>query len=146
MKEELKIHIRLPENYHESFRKIGDNTSQNAIQAITGYIELKRHTINELKGVFTPNEMKYLVDISNATMFMPEYAASLSMLLARVEDANELEGMAEKWNVDFIVFKQKVERLTAAQVYFLQLECYNYWYGSDDAPGDLDKFVQTFQK
>ena len=146
MKEELKIHIRLPENYHESFRKIGDNTSQNAIQAITGYIELKRHTLNELKGVFTPNEVKYLVDISNATMFMTEYAASLSMLIARVEDANELEGMAEKWGVDFDKFKQKLEKLTASQVYFLQLECYNYWYGSDEDPGDLEVFIKTLLK
>ena len=138
--QEIKVNIRVPEAYHEDFRKIGNNTSQNAIQAISGYIELRRYTMRELKGVFSAAEIKYLVDMSNSSMFLPEYASNLQMLIARVEDANKFDGLADKWQVNLDIMLDKIKKLTSAQVFFLQFACYNYWYGSDDV-GDLDSFV-----
>lgn len=141
---ETRINTNLPAPYAKAFEAIGEsNISQNAIFAIASYLELKRQTVKELAGIFTANELSYMVDIANATMFDPTFASQKVSLIASVEDSDRYEGTATKWNVDLKQLLSKVDKLTAAQCFFLQRETYLYWYGSDK-PGNLDTFISQF--
>jgi hypothetical protein len=144
-KEELKINIRLPEHLHKGFRELGGNTSQTAILAIESCLTLRKYAVNDLIGLFTSSEWKYLIDISNATIFQPEFGANKSMLIARIQDADKLEGTGARWGVDMESFINKVCKLSYSQVYYIQLECYLYWYGQPDkSPQNLDIFIERF--
>lgn len=141
---ETRINTNLPAPYAKAFEAIGEsNISQNAIFAIASYLELKRQTVKELAGIFTANELSYMVDIANATMFDPTFASQKVSLIASVEDSDRYEGTATKWNVDLKQLLSKVDKLTAAQCFFLQRETYLYWYGTDK-PGNLDEFINQF--
>lgn len=141
---ETRINTNLPAPYAKAFEAIGEkSTSQNAVFAISSFIEIKRQTIKELAGIFTENELKYLTDIANATMFDPAFAAQKVSLIAAAEDSDKYEGTAEKRGVDLNALLLKVSNLTAAQCFFLQRETFLYWYGTHK-PGDLDEFIKRF--
>jgi hypothetical protein len=141
---ETRINTNLPAPYAKLFETIGEkSTSQNAVFAISSFIELKRQTIKEIAGLFTENELKYLTDIANATMFDPVFATQKLSLIAAVEDSDRYEGTAKKWDIDLKQLLSKVNKLTAAQCFFLQRETYLYWYGTNK-PGVLDEFIKIF--
>ena len=141
---ETRINTNLPAPYAKAFEAIGEkSTSQNAIFAISSFIEIKRQTLKELTGVFTEHELKCLVDVANSTMFDPVFAPQKVSLIASIEDSEKYESTASKWGVDLKVLLSKVDKLTAAQCFYLQRETYLFWYGSDKS-GDLDEFIKRF--
>ena len=141
---ETRINTNLPAPYAKAFEAIGEsNISQNAIFAIASFLELKRQTVKELAGIFTANELSYMVDIANATMFDPTFAAQKVSLVAAVEDSDKYEKTASMWNVELDTLLSKIYKLTAAQCFFLQRETYLFWYG-DNTSGNLDEFIERF--
>ena len=141
---ETRINTNLPAPYAKAFEAIGESSiSQNAIFAISSFIEIKRQTLKELTGIFSESELKCLVDIARSTMFDQVFAAQKVSLIASIEDSEKYESTASKWGVDLKVLLSKVDKLTAAQCFFIQRETYLFWYG-DNTSGNLDEFIERF--
>jgi hypothetical protein len=142
---DIRINTNLPAQYAKEFKQIGEkSTSKNAIIAIEGFIDIKKRTMKEIHGFFEEREIKYLVDIANATMFDSNFAAQKMTLIASIEDSDRYEGTGEKWDVDVQGLIGKIDKLTSAQCYFLQRETYLFWYETDKAK-DLEEFVRKLK-
>lgn len=142
---DIRINTNLPAQYAKEFKQIGEkSTSKNAIIAIEGFIDIKKRTMKEIHGFFEEREIKYLVDIANATMFDSNFAAQKKTLIASIEDSDRYEGTGEKWDVDVQGLIGKIDKLTSAQCYFLQRETYLFWYETDKAK-DLEEFVRKLK-
>ena len=83
------------------------------------------------------------MDVARTTMFDQVFAAQKVSLIASIEDSEKYESTASKWGVDLKVLLSKVDKLTAAQCFFIQRETYLFWYG-DNTSGNLDEFIERF--
>lgn len=111
--------------------------------ACSGFFEIQKRTLKELKGLFTPNEIMAIADNMNGVMLVPQYQAIPEMFLAHLDDGNEYEGLYAKWELSKTSFRGKVMKLTAAQVYFIQDAAWRFWEGNTE-PKDLQDFVNMF--
>lgn len=107
--------------------------------AAEGFFQIRKRTIEELRGTFPKNEVFALCDDLNGTMLVPEYQANPSILWAHLEDGNQYEGLFAKWKIDSTAFQERIMALTAAQCFFLQDQIAQFWERGDA----LDDFVAS---
>lgn len=101
----------------------------------------------ELKGVFTRAELSAMVDNENGVLIDKRYWGNKRMFLHALEDGVNLDGLAEKWGVDYDTMKEKIMGIPDSTFLYLHEQIYVFWnerraYGSP-APS-LDKFVDVF--
>lgn len=111
--------------------------------AVSGFFEIQKRTLKELQGYFTEKELMAIADNMNGTMLVPAYQANTQMFWMHLQDGNEYEGLFAKWGLVTHVFQAKIEKLTAAQTYFIQDAAARFWEGSTE-PKDLQTFVNMF--
>lgn len=100
---------------------------------------IRKRSMSELKGVFTPNEWSYMADALNGTIITPEFRCIPGALIASVEDSDRYDGLGEKWGVDVKKLTYKIEDLTAAQVDAVFARVEAFW---DSEEKDLDKWAE----
>lgn len=122
----LKAILQQAEQLHQQGNElfmIGDNLS--FLQ------QIRRYSTNELKGMFTPNEWKYMADSLNGTMITVEFRCNPSALNASIEDSDRCDGMGAKWEVNVPELISKVKKLTGAQTDAVFTRISEFWYGED---------------
>lgn len=102
--------------------------------------QIRRYSLNEIKGVFTPAEWCYMTDSLNGTMITVDFRCSTSALSASIEDSDTFDGLGEKWDVNVLELLQKISKLTGAQVECVFNRVEEFW----NSPGfekDLSKWA-----
>lgn len=89
--------------------------------------QIRAYSLREIKGLFTPAEWCYMADSLNGTMITPEFRCNTGGLIASVEDSNDFDGLAAKWEVDVNVLIEKIKKLTGAQVDAVYTRIEMFW-------------------
>jgi hypothetical protein len=148
---QINVTIYREESINELKDLFGGSNNENGRNALDSFLSLySTWNANVMNGdgkIFTRQELCYLVDIQNATIFEPRIAVSHRTWIATIEDSDELDKTGEKWKVDVAQLIEKVNKLTSSEVYFWRLAINRFWqvedaYGSP-AP-DLKKFLDDY--
>lgn len=123
--------IRLPEELIEWLTSDGKSINQAVIECAQNLRRVRMVSAGELRGVFTPEEWKFLADSLNGTSVSESFRCNVSALVAHVEDAAQLEDLDRKWQVDVETFTQKIKTLHGANVEALYARVEEYWANSD---------------
>ena len=115
------------------------NLNTGVVETIDTLIAIRRYSLNEIKGIFTPAEWSFLADSLNGTMTTDSFRCNVGALVHHCRDAEELDGTAKKWSVDLNVLLIKIENLTAAQVEALYFRVEQFW---EDEERDLEEFAK----
>lgn len=124
------------------------DTRPTAVNRLLGFA-LKSFAIlhKEVKDVFTPNELKAILDNENGTMIDERYWGNKQMFLYSLYDGFELDGIGNKWGVSYDEISEKINALPDAAFLYFHESVYRFWnesvaYGSHSP--DLEKFVNDF--
>lgn len=124
------------------------DTRPTAVNRLLGFA-LKSFAIlhREVKGVFTPNEVKAILDNENGTMIDERYWGNKQMFLYSLDDGFNLDGLAEKWGVSYPLIEQKITDMSPDAFLYFHESVYRFWnesvaYGSPSP--DLENFVNDF--
>lgn len=133
----------------KQLEQIHKNKSVGINRACEAYVNLRKYIQHDLKGKFTRDEIGYLADIQNATMFQPEFACRPDMWVANIEDAAQFDGTDEKWGVKLEDLVTKVRGLSPSESFFMQEEIDRFWntpqaYGHMNA--NLERFMMVWSK
>lgn len=123
--------IRLPEELIEWLTSDGKSINQAVVECAQNLRRVRMVSAGELRGVFTPDEWKFLADSLNGTSVSESFRCNVSALVAHVEDAAQLEGLDRRWQVDVNAFTQKIKTLHGANVEALYARVEEYWANSD---------------
>jgi hypothetical protein len=105
---------------------------------------LRLNTLEEIKGIFTREELMSLVEMHNGIIFDARTSSNKGMLVLEIEDKEKFDKQSEQFNYDHKKLIAKIEKLTSAQVYFLILEISKMWE-KGSANGDaLENFLSGF--
>lgn len=123
--------IRLPEELIEWLTSDGKSINQAVVECAQNLRRVRMVSAGELRGVFTPDEWKFLADSLNGPSVSESFRCNVSALVAHVEDAAQLEGLDHKWQVDVEAFTQKIKTLHGANVEALYARVEEYWANSN---------------
>ena len=143
--------VRLSPQVEQMLTEIYGKKTPGAERASECFPYIRRHTLFELKGYFTPEELKGMVDSYNGTLMDTQWMPIKDMVIGHLEDADKFEHISTKWGFNLDQLREKIKKLTSAHVFFLQEEINRFWnydnaYASDDNSGpDLEKFVNELQ-
>lgn len=140
-----QITIRLDDQVVSRYSDYKNITSA-VTQAAESFYVLRRYTLEELKGRFSHAEIVGLCDMFNGTIIQPEMSVK-SVLLAQLEDAENFDNLSARHGFKYSELKEKIEGLTASQVFFLIHEIDRFWndpvaYGSPTP--EMKKLLKTF--
>lgn len=138
-----KVSTYLDESSQKELLSIFENVYQGLQTCASSFLELRRKALREIKGKFSTAELHSLIDLHNSTIFDAKIASMSGAFIASVEDANSLDGLCAKWEIDFDSLIRKLKSLNDFQSFFLSFECYAFWYGKN-AGNDLENFVKRF--
>lgn len=117
-----------------------DSKAATAVQNIIEmFLFLRRATLKEIKGKFTTEEITAIVDSLNGLLPTWQLMVNPSVLIAHMQDAEEIEGTIKRHNADPEKIIEKLKQLTSAQATILQFEIINFWNGPSR---DLEKFIK----
>jgi hypothetical protein len=136
------VSTRLDEAIIKQLEEIYQKPGTGASVAAEAYVFIRRHTLRELKGMFKKEELIGMISNLNGTMQQPEFQANPVMFAAHLEDGETFDFLSQQYGFDFEILMQKVRKLTAAQVFFLQEEIRLFWYDEyASTDGALDAFI-----
>ena len=116
-----------------------ENQSEGINRAIEAYLPLRNYTLQELKGIFDESELIFLIARSNATFFESKFAANKQMTIIGLQDYFKLENQEIK---DFDKLIQKINNLTASQLFFLNEFCHLFWYDEKNEQKNLNEYLK----
>lgn len=93
--------------------------------------QIRRYSLNEIKGKFSPAEWSYMADSLNGTMVTTEFRCSFGALAISIKESDTFDGFGEKWKVDVPGLIDKINKLTGAQVDAVFTRINEFWYSED---------------
>lgn len=108
---------------------------------------LEKRLALEIRGVFTANELKCILDANNGTMISEPFWGSQRAMVIQMQDGDEYDRIGEKWGVSIAEICTKIQQLSPAAFLYFHEEIYRFWneppaYGSP-AP-ELDFFIEKY--
>ena len=131
--------IRLPEELTKWLTSEGKSINQAVIECAQNLRRVRLVSVGELRGIFKPDEWKFLADSLNGTSVSESFRCNVLALVAHVEDAAHLESLDRKWALDIEALTNKIKRLHGANVEALYTRIEEYWANSDTT--DLDDWA-----
>lgn len=120
--------VRLPEDMVKWLTSSGNSINQGIINSVDTLKTIQTISMNELKGVFSPNEWRFLADCMNGIMITDSLRFSKDILISHCEDAELYEKKASKWNVDLDSLKKKITVLHGANIDAIYLKLDKLYY------------------
>lgn len=121
------VNLRLPEELVEYLTRNNDSINQAVIAELNALRRIRTVAMGELKGLFTSQEWMFLADTFNGTLIDDVFCANVGAFIAGCEDAEQYEGTASKWKVDFPLFIAKVKTLHGANIEAIYSRIKDYW-------------------
>lgn len=137
------VGTKLPEDLEKKLIHVFGSGYNGLLQTTESFFAQRRLAKKDLKGIFTEAELKALLDMHNGTIFEPKIAQKTT-LVGEIEDSELYENTLTNWAVDKEVLVTKVNKLTELQAFWMQFECWAFWYVEQTEIKDLDKFVNEF--
>lgn len=124
----------------KSLEDIYETKTFASCRAAESWIHLRTKTLDYLKSKFVENELKLLIDISNATIFSQyELYVNNDVLIAEIKDSCKFNEMDKKWDIDKKILIKKIQKLSPAECYFLQEWASMFWNTKDQ---NLDDYIK----
>lgn len=141
----VKTTVRLNPNQAEKIQEYGKAISSTIEGMTEGFLAIRNHTLLEIKGFFTREELVALTDSLNGTLLEENFKPNKSMAIAHLEDFEQFENGISRHGADPDQLLAKIGNLTSAQIYFLQEEILRFW-NVDNLSGErsFDEFVKNF--
>ena len=109
--------------------------------ALDRYFYMLKRERTALKSILTPGELSLIADSCNGTMFA---SWSIPHIDHGVEDSINLDGLADKWEVDGNQLLAKLRGLTLSQSFALADAVEQFWAnvstGKEVKPGEILDF------
>ena len=131
--------VYLPEDQAKYIQENYKNQNYGIIAAIEALMTIRKYSTNELKGIFTPAEWSFLADSLNGTMTDGSFRCNAGALAYHCLDADKLDGLGAKWEIDVLELMDKIKDLTAAQVDAVFFRVEQFWKSEDK---DLEEFAK----
>lgn len=134
MAKELKtVTIRISNEDADYLNELGEGFINRGINALLAKMRvLTTHADNELKGMFTEHEWKFLADSLEGTIIDESLRYSAQNLAYHNEDAQTYDKTADKWDVDLQELNKKILALSSAQVDAVYRRVERFWEQSPD--------------
>lgn len=134
MAKELKtVTIRISNEDADYLNELGEGFINRGINALLAKMRvLTTQADNEIKGMFTEAEWKFLADSMNGIMIDETLRYSAQNLAYHNEDAQTYDKTADKWDVDLQVLNKKILALSSAQVDAVYRRVERFWEQSPD--------------
>lgn len=129
--------IRLPEQQTNYILENYKNINFGIVSIVDALQIIRKYSLSEIKGVFTPGEWSFFADSLNGTITDGIFRCNKEALIYHCQDAEQLDGTASKWDVDLAQLTAKIEKLTGAQVEALYFRVEQFW---ENENRDLDAF------
>lgn len=97
------------------------------VESLKALRKMRQVSANELRGVFAPNEWKFLADSLNGVVIPDVFRCSVSALIAHAEDAAALDNLGTKWGVEIGELVGKISLLHGANVDALYTRVEEFW-------------------
>ena len=131
--------VYLPEDQAKYIQENYKNQNYGITAAIEALMTIRKYSTNELKGIFTPAEWSFLADSLNGTMTDGSFRCNAGALAYHCLDADKLDGLGAKWEIDVLELMDKIKDLTAAQVDAVFFRVEQFWNSEDK---DLEEFAK----
>lgn len=139
------ITIRLQEEIQNYFESSFETKTAGVKFACESFIFLRSSYLYSIKGIFSSAEIHALTDNLNGLMAEPRMMLSPNLLIAHLEDGDKLEGLSDKWNIDFKTLIDKIIILNQGQCFFLQMEIFSFWWQNlNENAKSIDEFFDWF--
>lgn len=134
MAKELKtVTIRISNEDADYLNELGEGFINRGINALLAKMRvLTTQADNEIKGMFTEAEWKFLADSMNGIMIDETLRYSAQNLAYHNEDAQTYDKTADKWEVDLQELNKKILTLSSAQVDAVYRRVERFWEQSPD--------------
>lgn len=123
---------------HDFLGELFRSSRQGADYVLSSWPSLYRRALHKVKGTFSENELKLMIDLSNATALVPGLAGQ--HIPAQVEDGIDLEHLDEKWGVRREEIIGKLKPLDIFSLACLEIWANSFWYGAREDQ-DLEEYV-----
>jgi len=126
------------------------DTFQSATWGAEFVLEASRvlysRTLDDLKNKFSRGELMAMIDVMNAHA-LNSFTAGSELPLS-LGDAMDLEGLAEKWQIDGPDLITRLSTLPAYDIACLEWWANGFWYGggSDRDERDIEAYVARLAK
>lgn len=108
-------------------------------------LKARRETLlYEIKATFRRSELVALLDAFNGTLVRGMNIPGRDLLIAQMEDAQQLDGSASRHGYDHENLMEKLRALTHAQAECLLLELRVFWEEISPMEGGLEKFLTEY--
>ena len=134
-----KIQDATADFYPTSFK----NLNAGVTYTLESFPGMYRKTLFKMKGLFSENELKFIVDIFKATMLTPGLAGE--HLAGNVQDSIELEFIDKKWDVEKEEILQKISKLRLFERSCLEIWAKSFWYNAGERK-DLNTWIKILLK
>lgn len=121
--------IRLPEDLADWMTSDGKSINQAVIDCALFLRRIRQVSMGEIKGVFTPAEWKLFADSLNGTAVDEMFRCNVGAFIAHCEDADQYDLLCKKWGVDMELLKQKIRKLSGANVDAIYTRVEQFWTG-----------------
>lgn len=106
-------------------------------------VDIFFRAITSIKSIFTPAELKTIVEVHKDMRLAPEQTR-LSYLLLRIADACELNNIHEKHGASRSSLETKLKRLDDTQATALMIWASAFWVSRSCSAEDLDQYISTY--
>jgi hypothetical protein len=137
------ITVRLDDDQRKLLTEISRKPSVAAQTALEVMIWMRRATLHELKGIFSPPEITALVASFNGIDPTWRVMCNPDVFAANTEDAEKYEKVISNDGANLEELTSKIRNLTVAQATIMQLELWIYWNQDNPSHTSLDKLVAS---
>lgn len=125
--------------------EINTQPSTAASAIIETFVNLRRTIINQLKGMFTREELVALLSGYNGLIPTWDMLPSVELFIWHTQETEKYEAAISQHGADPAVLLKKIESLTSAQVTILQIELWAFWNHSETSNPELEPFIERFK-
>ena len=146
MSEKIHQSMRLLVRDLDALKRLYGTKTAGMQQAIDGFIPLRQYTLREIQGTFTKSELIALTDfLRRMPIEDPLLRINKEALITLLLDNSELHDLSISHEIVYDDLIYKLNKLTAAQVYFLQSEISRYWKINKGKRYNIDAFIETMK-
>ncbi len=108
---------------------------------------LEKRLTAEIRGLFTEDQLKAILDANNGTLISEPFWGSQRAMVIQMQDGDEYDQLGKKWGVSIEAICNKINKLSPAAFLYFHEEIYRFWneppaYGSPSP--SITSFIEKY--
>lgn len=132
-----KTSPRISDRSAELYKLLCGNPNAGMEYIGDAFSALYRHTLDDMRGKFSREELMLMIDACNGLWLTPMMAGQ--HMGAQVSDGIALDALDEKWEIDGTALNAKVAALTIFETACLELWVQAFW--NQEEHGNIKEYV-----